>query len=122
VTWCALSTVFEPLKGVELPIASGTDCLTLLQRTSDPLLVDLPRDFDTLPFLEEFSRSFELDSHFFISTCLKDLVLYLLTKIQSGSSWDGFTTTMTMVAPWLRLLATSVALLAKEAHCVKRLP
>ncbi len=54
-----------------LPIASGTNCLTAVRRTSDTLLVDLPRDFDALPFLEEFSRSFKLDSHFSISTCLK---------------------------------------------------
>jgi hypothetical protein len=37
------------LKGVGLPIASKTDCLTVVQRMSDPLLVDLSRDFDTLP-------------------------------------------------------------------------
>ncbi len=34
------------LNGVGLPIASGTDCMTNVQRTSDPLLVDLPKDFD----------------------------------------------------------------------------
>jgi hypothetical protein len=47
---------------------------------SDPLLVDLLRDFDALPFLEEFSCSFKLDSHFSISTCL---------EIYTWSTLDG---------------------------------
>jgi hypothetical protein len=38
------------LKEVGLPIASKTDCLTVVQRASDLLLVDLSRDFDALPF------------------------------------------------------------------------
>jgi hypothetical protein len=37
------------LKGVGLPIASKTDCLTVIQRASDLLLVDHSRDFDVLP-------------------------------------------------------------------------
>jgi hypothetical protein len=37
-------------KGVGLPIASRTDCLSIVQCVSDLLLMDLSRDFDSFPF------------------------------------------------------------------------
>ncbi len=50
-----VATEVQDLQGVGLPIASGTDCLTIVQRASDPLLMDHSRDFNALPFLKSLA-------------------------------------------------------------------